>query len=141
MINSLTKQGPYSHLNQKDSDQVVSLHCRISKQDFDFLYTVCPLQGVAQFVFSTVISNVCNSLRKNGITTYNPDAFIAHLRRLTDSDPSGGKPLTNDTGKTPSVCPTPAPTPFASCTVIGTQQGKSLFDENNFPVQITKRNS
>ena len=72
-MNQFSAITPY---NRKTQDCIL-IHSRISKEDYDFLKTVCPLQGTIQFICATIIHETIKQLKQNGITTYNPDAVIA----------------------------------------------------------------
>lgn len=103
------KSGPYADLDRLDARETHRFNGVISREHYDFITNICPLNGVMQFTIATLINSLVSNLKQNGITTYNPAEYINHLRRLTNSNVVGQKPGTDGSTGTPSVCPTPAP--------------------------------
>lgn len=123
-MNYFTSLTPYT---PKTEDCIV-LHCRISKEDYNFIQTVCPLQGAVQFLCATIIHETVKSLKQNGITTYNPDQFIAQVRRCTNSPTSGPQPQSNGSTNPNTVCPTDSTTSSAGDSSQRTKQRVGIFD-------------
>jgi hypothetical protein len=127
-MNTIAELNPYRGLSQTDPAETATFNARISREDYELIRTVCPLWGTIQTTVAIIVSEVAQTLQQNGITTYNPDAYIAAVRRCTNRFTPGPEPKSDVTGRAARVRPTDTPVADAADDDRPTGEGSVSVD-------------
>lgn len=102
---------PYVGLDQADSRETARVNAVISREDYDLIMRVSPLHGTIQTLVGLFINNMCNELRKDGNTEYNPVVLIERVQRCSSCGTIATAAAPNVTGPTACIHSKPAPVP------------------------------
>lgn len=107
-----TVYNPYPGLSARDDTQIRRITVRLPREDAELLETVFGGAGWLCSAVHTLTYTLCNELRKQNLTRYNPELLWSSLRRLADSKTLIGNSWANTGGNHPGgvspVCATPA---------------------------------